>query len=401
MKFWLAFLGCFLSANYVMAGGMVSTGGDLTKDSHNPWWLRNTTEVSYCIAVDTKSVSADPSKISLLTVKALEYWQAELNRKLKIVTNAGPINEYFNKIGVGRQNFTKVNCDGTEDLKLQFGYGTLNNEQKEFLGSLDRLVGVSVRTEYDEINLRARGFIYISSDLGPHKYETSADLVSMPWKSDALLFFAIIHELGHVFGLPHVGPTYTLMSEQYMDFILNKDVAALFEKFDPLVTTIPPGFFLPPATLVHCEENGLSQVILNYLHVPAKTKCLYFSTDEDKKLVYLSVAPQYGEPAKFLGLISELNLNAEQALAVTVVTTEKQNVFSPSEMYSSVLAGPTFSTISGSGTYSAITGQRKPVYLNLRSDRFEILGVVDGQIRSLLKGSGHYWAKPKQNGLIQ
>ena len=42
-------------ASWISAGG-----GELFKDAHNPWFLKNVTSVNYCLDIAPNSVSASP-----------------------------------------------------------------------------------------------------------------------------------------------------------------------------------------------------------------------------------------------------------------------------------------------------------------------------------------------------
>ncbi|MEQ1877820.1 MAG: hypothetical protein ABL958_14350, partial [Bdellovibrionia bacterium] len=85
MKYlWLVIAPLFFASTLFADGGMVSSGGDLLRDSHNPWWLGNTPIVRYCIEIDQPTVSASPQKIEEMVTRALEFWKTEFNRKLKI-----------------------------------------------------------------------------------------------------------------------------------------------------------------------------------------------------------------------------------------------------------------------------------------------------------------------------
>lgn len=185
-----------LASTAAWAGNWGSSGnGEFMRDQHNPWFVKNVSEVSYCIEVDPAGFSASPEKIFALTEKALSYWKEEFSAN-------------GNVLGIGTQEFKfAVKCKGDEDLKFQFGHGTLTPEQLKEFSDHDEdpqnYVGIAMRTEYDKVNLKGKGFIFISSDRGSHPYNAGNGISKNLWSHDGLLFRALQHELGHVFGVAH------------------------------------------------------------------------------------------------------------------------------------------------------------------------------------------------------
>ena len=48
----MKFLLIIFFSQLTFAGGWVSSGGELFSDAHNPWFVRNTKDVNYCVVVD-------------------------------------------------------------------------------------------------------------------------------------------------------------------------------------------------------------------------------------------------------------------------------------------------------------------------------------------------------------
>jgi hypothetical protein len=196
------------------------SGGEFIKDQNNPWFLVNTKQVSYCIEIDSAGFSAPPEKVRSLIEMAIQYWKGELAKHSQV-------------LGVGIQDFVLKNnfpsekCSGSEDLKIQFGYNTLSADQQSLFSSHDEdpadYVGVAVRTEYDKVNLKGRGFVFISSDRGPdpsHIYNHGVDVAPNLWTHDGLLFRILQHELGHVFGVTHID--HSFMSAGFPETMVKK-----------------------------------------------------------------------------------------------------------------------------------------------------------------------------------
>ncbi|MGK5084488.1 hypothetical protein WDW37_14430 [Bdellovibrionota bacterium FG-1] len=209
-----------LAASTVFAGGWTSGGGNILKDANNPWFLKNTATVTYCILSDPTVFGDIPTLVPDLVSRAIAYWKTQMSDPAAEVVKylTGNPNSPWEPIRVGTQEFVfHSTCEGTEDVTFQFG--VLTPEQKAFLGDPTRLVGVAVRTDYDEVHLRGKGFIYISADSGPLRYK-GGHLRDRAWHEGkgGVLYRAIVHEIGHVFGLSHGGAG--LMSEGYSESLL-------------------------------------------------------------------------------------------------------------------------------------------------------------------------------------
>jgi len=208
-----------MSAAYapLCLAGWVSGGGEFTSDSTNPWWIDNTKNVQYCIKIDEENFGTDVSTVRNALNGAVAYWNFQLslvkrkyNSDLKIWLPR-----------VGTQSFEEVTCDKPHDLTLQFG--VLTAEQTAFFSQGPALAAVSVRTDYDKKNLRAKGFVYLApekGDLAPKFF----DLVERPWighDGSAALEATLIHEFGHIFGFHHE-PGFGLFSHDFPQYVRRK-----------------------------------------------------------------------------------------------------------------------------------------------------------------------------------
>src|SRR3989344_2617793 len=63
-------------------GGWVGMGGELFKDARNPWFVKNTKDVYYCIQLDKKDMSIDEASVSTAFTDAVNYWKGEFSRAL-------------------------------------------------------------------------------------------------------------------------------------------------------------------------------------------------------------------------------------------------------------------------------------------------------------------------------
>jgi hypothetical protein len=215
MKFFIS--AClFAISSAAHAGGWASGGGELHRDERNPWFLSNTSTVTYCVSIDEEHFGTTREKAEVAVTTALAYWKAEI----------GSVEHGHSDVGT--QTFVRqASCSNDVDVAFQFG--VLTPDQKEHIGDTSRFAALSVRTDYDLVKLRGKGFVYVSpetGDLAP----VSLDLLAEHWqRSDGkLLALTLMHELGHVFGLIHSGSDDDLMGEGYVERILSKDQFAYF-----------------------------------------------------------------------------------------------------------------------------------------------------------------------------
>lgn len=199
-------------ANGAHAGGWTSGGGENIRDERNPWWLQNTKEITYCIKIDRANFGQSTQVIRQKINFAFNFWK----KQLKTLTwSEIDKNEH---LAVGTQNFTETPCREGTDLVFQFG--VLDGEQFRYLGDPTKFIGVTVRTDYNPVNLRAKGFIYISPENGPLKLN-KLGLMQNPWSHEngILLTPALIHELGHLFGVSHQKELHIMM-EDFLETLL-------------------------------------------------------------------------------------------------------------------------------------------------------------------------------------
>ena len=193
---------------------MGSSGGRIFQDQNNPWFLKNHGLIKYCVEIDQNSISADELTINESIEYAIKYWKKEFGKAVYSGSRAGEYEQ-------GYHSWKKEECSDKTDLKIQFGYGTLNAEQIKFLKNPKKFIGVAVREKYDLEKLKASGYIYIASDYGKNSYQRGESLIAKAWSYKKLLRYALIHELGHIHGVPHMGKG--VMSETFLDIMLNKD----------------------------------------------------------------------------------------------------------------------------------------------------------------------------------
>lgn len=185
-----------LLSTTVMAGegNGSSGGGHIYGDQLNPWFLQNTKTVTYCVRVWPNFSKLSPARINELVKDAFGFW----SQKFAEVNNEIP--EEPGTIRLGTQDFIQTKCSANTDITFQMGH--LTKTQKKAIPSYEHTAGVAMRTEYDTKQLRGRGFIYMAPERGSMRPQ-STNLFDRFWsiQEGERLKLAILHELGHVFGL--------------------------------------------------------------------------------------------------------------------------------------------------------------------------------------------------------
>ncbi|MBO9666197.1 MAG: hypothetical protein J7501_05235 [Bdellovibrio sp.] len=197
----LALLSNLMIATMAFAGPWISSGGDLVGDTRNPWFVVNSPVVTYCIKADAKSFSASSSAVKVALEKSLAFWRGEFQE------NENYTKESLNHLPLSIPKFVEIACDSQVDLKLILGEGALSKEEALYVQSRrTEVVALTVRTDYDSVTLKGRGFLYIAGDLNKPAW------LEKVWTNDSRLTTVIAHELGHILGIPHQSGDYATMT---------------------------------------------------------------------------------------------------------------------------------------------------------------------------------------------
>lgn len=354
-------------------GGWVASGGELFRYGKNPWFLKNTKTVDYCIDLDTASVSASKATVQEVIREAIAYWQNEFK------TQGASAGAGF--AALGTQTFNEVPACG-ENVPLQFriGHGVLDKDELEELQDPKRFVGVSIRKEYDTVTLAGKGIVYISSDRGPNAYTArpnSTHLFPEAWKERRLLFYALIHEMGHVFGIPHTGNG--LMSEVFLEQLLHKRFVQFY-----LDNPVAP-FLLAPLTMESCVP--FSSFNAGFFQVPTDAACLRLEgksigANYEWSVFYrktLGAPPVQAGTLKASPLMQLLA--SAKPVAIVQLPTE-QKVFSLTErQMNTFMIGPVFVETTARGLFTTMTSPRPfDLQLELRPESVVMTGLVGGRM---------------------
>lgn len=379
------------SSAFADRGGWVSNGGEIFRFDRNPWFVKNVTQVRYCVRTEDSTLSVGRGAVREAFRGALAYWKSEFG-SLRLPTGAGLIK-------VGDQEFVETDCPESReeldrmDLIVKVGYGTLDKEEIEFLtrsenasgGSkkIETYIGVSIRKDYDFKRMQGRGVIFIASDLGEHSYKNDGQFVERAWSQSKLLQYAFMHELGHLFGIPHSGAG--LMSEVFLDQMLNKRMSGFYSAH-PLQP-----FLSSPRDFEVCTFSGTFNP--KFFQLKETTACLVLRQDQaagSEIPRWKIFAKKYSssEPVE-LGAVRLENpvakVNSARP-AVTVQLPDEQQVFSLNDRgFASFMIGGIFSETDYQGFFQT-SGSLKPypLFANLRTDSVTFMAVMDGKLIPVL-----------------
>ncbi len=375
--------------HHLTGGDWISSGGETLRDAHNPWWLKNTTHVDYCIEIDTTSLSASADKVEQAVTQSLAYWKTEFARTVTFFEDPYDQLKSWNHVGAGRQEFRRVPCSDAVELRFQFGYGTLTETQKSFLKNPLRFVAVAVRTHYDERLLRGKGFIFIGSDVGPHRFapDTQAERV---WSYETALQLAVIHELGHVFGIPHLGNRYSLMGAGILELFTHKAMAPILGQVTETHNESP--FFIPAPKRRGCSsDEKQKERWQRFFALETRPDCLTFRFDEADRHFHVHGHDEKGTTKIEGGRIGELALKVGSwpTSGVIVFLNSLQTVFPTLDpkLPLGLLMGPYFVAGQGGGRLVSSKGAARSLHLQIGPEELNVSGELDGKHQNIV-----YWS---------
>lgn len=356
----------------VSQAGWITFGGENSIYARNPWFAKNTLVVPYCVEMDEPSFSISKAQVLNLINEALVYWKTEFATNFAANTKPG-----FGFAEVATQDFKyQSTCSPTTPLIFKLGSKTLSDKEKEHLGDVGKYIGATIRKDYSLKDLKADGIIYITSDLGPDAYPNpNGLLIDKAWTRPALFRYALIHEIGHLFGIPHVGAG--IMSEVFMTILLNKSMAPEFQRASQ------QSFLNPPRDFEVCRLTG--QFNPDFFKASPGTTCLKFARVATGALEWTVFSRADSlSPDIELGTVQALTVDQSPYSlkpAVMLQLPDEQTVFtSVATIARPYLIGAVFSDVSYSGAYR-LKGQIRshPVHMTLSADKVSFVGAINNQ----------------------
>lgn len=380
---------CFVLATVLLessayAGIWVSSGGGSFKDEHNPWFVRSTANVNYCIDLDAQTISASADQVRQAVEGAITYWKEEFGSTQNL-NQAG-------SLVIANQTFTEVDCATQPELRFVIGYGKLAQNEVDYFKDPNCLtqtstpcdptrnvmnyIGVTTRTDYDSVQLKGRGFVYISSDMGANVYQNDGNLIAPAWTQPNLLQYALIHEMGHVFGYPHLGNS--IMSEVFLEQMLDQNLTYIFQKF-------PIEHFLFPGPVV--ENCNLLPNMTMWFQAPAGTQCIQFQLSNNPTAnIEVLARPNVNTQPTLIGTLMGVNLStftdSRSQPGIFLHLTNQQAIFTQQETgFRAFMVGPSFLDFGAQANYvPANGGALSPVYFRLTSTSFTLSANQSGKI---------------------
>lgn len=213
---WILFLIMWAQLSNASVGGWTSGGGELIRDQQNPWFVQNTKQVNYCILIDEVAFGQSKAFVAQNIKRVFDFWKMQMT-DLSYYT----LNSSGSQLTLGGQNFSEVDCNQNPDVTFQFAY--LSPEQKSRLGDISKVIGLTVRTDYDLKNLKGKGFLYVAQD---------SQFVSHPWSTlnGLRLLPVLVHEIGHIFGVQHMSDV-MFMADDYPATLIDRNQDNSFGSF--------------------------------------------------------------------------------------------------------------------------------------------------------------------------
>lgn len=387
-KFALQTLSLLLFSSLAVAGdGWTSAGGEGVREARNPWFLNNVREVSYCIEIDSANFGATAETAQAKVKKALDFWQSEFSKA------SLPSLPTFGALKIASQNFVAKSCDESTDLRFQFG--VLSADQIARLKKPQDFAALSVRTQYSQKDLRAQGFVYIAPTHGPLAYRADGFLQDV-WSRDQSenLYLTLVHELGHVFGLPHLGSYGELMSEGYIESLITQSLL----RQDKVLNQRSLNFFsLVKTSPTICPDPILLKEWQKVFNLGDKDRCVQFKFEHDSMSEFFAPtkiqvwASADASAAKVQVSQAELTVGRFTPTYLSLIwLSDEQEVFDKVELQNADLGviGTPLMSITKRGSFTSADGQSKhniSVRFDQGSSAFYIDGVNSlGEIITLL-----------------
>ena len=75
----LIFFSALNSPSFADPGGWISSGGEVFKTDKNPWFLKNTENIQYCVEYSKEEMTPRLEETFAIIEASFQYWKKELN----------------------------------------------------------------------------------------------------------------------------------------------------------------------------------------------------------------------------------------------------------------------------------------------------------------------------------
>ncbi len=388
MIFKKAVLGSFFASIFSMVafGGWSSGGGELFKDQNNPWFVKNTSAVNVCVEIDEANFGLSRAEAEYQLKQAMFFWKKNMEAV-----------HIQNEVGIAKQDFFFGECTNATDLRVQFG--VLTQQQQDYFRTPQKLVSSIVRTSYDTVNLKGKGFLYVSPQFGPLRMQAGRNSVEQPWSMNRgnLLGFVLAHELGHMFGYTHsLGSEFALMAEEFPEMTVG-ELASDFSKAN--IGNFIDIFEFKFASNIYCSREQLSDNMKDFFELPKEAKCIEISTTTDKFDVFWSDSISGIQNGTLAGSGVYDDTRELSYLDQSIYLPVEQIVFiNHSSRFKLPLPRPR--ALSKSATYRSQNGTKRAVYAQLSQKIFKMSGALgDKMILDITNESSFKQLETKQSNI--
>jgi hypothetical protein len=305
-------------------GGWTGGGGLIMKDSFNPWWVKNTKDVSVCVEIDEENFGISADRAEEITRGSIDWW------KRAFASVIDPDNE--NKAGVGLQAFSISRvCTSDTDLRMQFGvlHADQREQWKQYIAETPQAYGgIAIRTQYDRVNMHGRGFIYLSPQSGPLKLELDANQTARPWSvgNGKIAALFLMHELGHVFGYRH-GAVAGLMDPGMLSQELQSNAAAKWLELQEPYQLLASPFELSPWKAERCFQADDYKTGREFFDLPSGELCVSWEWKRGEFIVKQKKSKIDGWISHASTILSDVSWESKPLDATQIYLPKENQVF--------------------------------------------------------------------------
>lgn len=358
-------------------GGMTGGGAGLVLDRNNPWFLDNTKEVRYCVEIAPEQFSAPIELVDKSINAALLYWKNEYANAFSPVftTEMRPVK-------IATQKFFRVPCSEPYDMTIQFG--VLHEKQRADIPKPEEFAGAAIRTSYDPIKMRGKGYIYIAADRGALRFKGAPKNIADFWSygQGGLLFRTLVHELGHVFGLTHHDDS--VMSERAIEEMMTEAIDYYASFYDPM-----PFFKFSARSKWNVASGSniisLPKKTVDFFGIDADMRAILFVQDVPGQLVVKTFKDQNHNWVKSGTIYLEMPDARNYKSGQNIYLPDGNEVYKlPSdELHIKTLPGPQIEEELRSGVYVSVDNKiKRQIVVTLKPSGPGLMmgGIVNGKI---------------------